>query len=565
MSVNLPDVTERQITTDVLIIGGGSAGTMAALAARRQGLEVALVDKAGIDRSGCGCAGNDHFLAVLESGPEWDTHEAFLKWYHRLTQGLVDMDIPGKVYLSRIKRMVAYMEELGIPMRLDMAHNDYIRTGSFGQPGDYFINFDGRKLKPTVSAEAARVGVKFYRRINITDLLLNDGTVIGAVGFDVRKGDFYTFLSRATIVATGNVSRLYNNQAGMPYNSWHSPYNNGGAQAMAFRAGAELKNMEFVNYTLTPVNFSASALNAIVGMGGYIVNGLGERFLFKYHEKGEKGPRWVMPWGVYWELKEGRGPCYFDMRHLPEEALEHLLNHLLPVDKNTFLDYCQQKGVDVRKDLLEVQISEGQLPAFLGSVSGIYVTLECATTVPGLFAAGACTVTVGSLSGSMCVGETAGEEAAAFASRGGGGKMAITGEELQERKVAIYQPLQRRDGLHYKELEDKLRQVMTLYVGIGRTARGLQAATQELARLEQLYGDLKAENLHELMRVHELRDLLLVAQTITRGALAREESRFGLSHYRGDFPESREEWHCSLHQRRQGTDVVLKRVPPSTL
>lgn len=78
---------------------------------------------------------------------------------------------------------------------------------------------------------------------------------------------------------------------------------------MAYRAGAELKNMEFVNYTLTPVNFSASALNAIVGMGGYIVNGLGKRFLFKYHEKGEKGPRWVMPWGVYWELKEGRGPC----------------------------------------------------------------------------------------------------------------------------------------------------------------------------------------------------------------------------------------------------------------
>ncbi|CEP69339.1 FAD-dependent pyridine nucleotide-disulphide oxidoreductase [Moorella glycerini] len=559
---NLP---EHQITTDVLVIGGGSAGTMAALAARRQGLEVALVDKAGIDRSGCGCAGNDHFLAILESGPEWDTREAFLKWYHRLTQGLVDMAIPEKVFLSRIKRMVAYLEELGIPMRLNTAHNDYIRTGSFGQPGDYFINFDGRKLKPTVSAEAARAGVKFFRRINITDLLLSNGAVSGAVGFDIRKGDFYTFLARATIVATGNVTRLYNNQAGMPYNSWHSPYNNGGAQAMAFRAGAELKNMEFVNYTLTPVNFSASALNAIVGMGGYIVNGLGERFLFKYHEKGEKGPRWVMPWGVYWEIKEGRGPCYFDLRHLPEESLNHLLHHLLPVDKNTFLDYCWQKGVDLRKDLLEVQISEGQLPAFLGSVSGIYVTPECATTVPGLFAAGACAVTVGSLSGSMCVGETAGEEAATFISRGGGVEPVVSREELNARREAIYDPLNRRDGLKYYELENKLRQVMTLYVGIGRTARGLQAAVHELDKLEKLIEDVRAGNLHELMRTHELRDLLLVARAITRGALEREESRFGLSHYRGDFPSSREEWHCSLHQRLENAQVVLQRVAPSSL
>ncbi|WP_338824091.1 hypothetical protein MHOCP_22160 [Moorella humiferrea] len=560
------NLQEHQITTDILVIGGGSAGTMAALAARRQGLEVALVDKGGIDRSGCGCAGNDHFLAILESGPEWDTKEAFLKWYHRLTQGLVDMAIPEKVFLSRIKRMVAYLEELGIPMRLDMANNDYIRTGSFGQPGDYFINFDGRRLKPTISAEAAKIGVKFFRRINVTDLLIDEGRVVGAVGFDIRKGDFYTFLARATIVATGNVTRLYNNQAGMPYNSWHSPYNNGGAQAMAFRAGAELKNMEFVNYTLTPVNFSASALNAIVGMGGYIVNGLGERFLFKYHEKGEKGPRWVMPWGVYWEIKEGRGPCYFDLRHLPEEAINHLLNHLLPVDKNTFLNYCEQKGVDLRKDLLEVQISEGQLPAFLGSVSGIFVTPECATTVPGLFAAGACSVTVGSLSGSMCVGETAGEEAAKYISHDmTNSKPEVSNEELEVKRDIIYRHLNQQGGFKYYELENKLRQVMTLYVGIGRTRRGLLTAIEELAKLEKLLPDVGADNFHELMRLHELKDMLLVAKLITRGALEREESRFGLSHYRGDFPTSREEWHCSLHQRLQDDQINFRRVAPSSL
>lgn len=563
--VNQTGVPEHVVSVDILVLGGGSAGTMAALASRKAGLEVALVDKGGIDRSGCGCAGNDHFLAVLDSGPEWDTREAFLKWYHRLTQGLVDMNIPDKVYLSRIRPMVAYMEDLGIPMRLDAENNDYIRTGSFGQPGDYFINFDGRGLKPIVSGVTEKAGVKFFRRINVTDLLVNGGEVVGAVGFDIRKGDFYQFLAKATIVATGNVTRLYNNQAGMPYNSWHSPYNNGGAQAMTFRAGAELKNMEFVNYTLTPVNFSASALNAIVGMGGYIVNGLGERFLFKHHEKGEKGPRWIMPWGVYWELKEGRGPCYFDLRHLPEKDLDHLVNHLLPVDKNTFLDYCEQKGVDVRKDLMEVQISEGQLPAFLGSVSGIYVTPECATTVPGLYAAGACSVSVGSLSGAMCVGQTAGEEVARNVKSTGAGLGAADKEDLAQKREAIYAPLTRNEGLRQEELETKLRQIMTLYVGIGRTGKGLETAGRELAKLKSLLAGAQASNLHELMRIFEFRDLLEVSQAITRGAREREESRFGLSHYRGDYPESRQEWHCSLHQKLEGDKIIMKKVKPSAL
>lgn len=565
MSFMEQNIKENVVKTDVLVIGGGSAGTMAALAARRQGLEVALVDKAGIDRSGCGAAGNDHFLAVLETGPDWDTHEAFMKWYHRLTQGLVDMKIPPKVYLSRIKKLLAYLEELGVPMREDKENNAYIRTGSFGQPGEYFINFDGRNLKPIVSREAHKIGVKFFRRINIIDLIVNETGVVGAVGFDIRKGDFYVFLAKATVVATGNTTRFYNNQAGMPFNSWHSPYNNGGAQAMAFRAGAEIKNMEFVNYTITPVNFSASGLNAVVGMGGYIVNGLGERFLFRYHEKGEQAPRWVMPWAVYWELKEGRGPCYFDVRHLSEKDLDHLIYNLLPVDKNTFLDYCEQKGVDVRKDLVEIQISEGQHPAFLGSVSGINIGPECATNVPGLFAGGACTVSVGSLSGAMCVGDAAGEGAANFVLNGGGGRLEADEDKIKEIKASLYQHLSNTEGFKPCELEEKLRQVMGLYVSVGRTKMGLENAKAELAKLSNLFNSAKAENLHELMRLYEFRDLLEVAQAVVRGALIREESRFGLSHYRGDFPETREEWHCSLHQKLEKGQVIFRRVPPSSL
>lgn len=564
MGKSISNSNEYHIHTDVLVIGGGDAGTMAAIAARAKGLTVALVDKAGINRSGCSAAGIDHFCAILETGPAWDTHEAFLSWYNKLTHGFVDIDIPEHVFLSRIKKMVHYLEALGINMRLG-PNGEYIRTASFMQPGDYYINFAGQNIKPIISAEAEKAGVDFFKRIAVVDLLKSDGKIVGAVGFHIRTGECYVFHAKATIITTGNVGRLYNNQSGNAYNCWHSPFNNGGAHAWAFRAGAELKNMEFINYTVTPVNFAASGLNAIVGMGGYIVNSLGERFLFKYHERGEKGPRWIIPLGVYDETKEFRGPCYFDLRHLPQDALDHLMHHLLPVDKNTFMDYCDQKGIDVTKDLMEVQISEGQLPAMMGSVTGIYVDKNCATTMPGLYAAGGCSVTVGSLAGAMCGGQTAGEEAAAWVLKNNSSLGQDIKFNIADVKEEIYAPLYKQDGFTYQELEDKLRQIMTLYVGVGRNAQGLQNALQELGKLENRMSEAKAGNYHDLMRINEVKELLLVGQSIARGALMREETRFGLSHHRGDFPETKQEWHCSLHQRKNGDTVSMRKVDPSIL
>lgn len=554
---------EHRVETDVLVIGGGSAGTMAAIEAKKRGLRVSLVDKGGIYRSGCGAAGNDHFLAVLEEGPAWDQPEVFLAWYQRLTQGLADVKVAERVFVQRIKDMVADLEKMGIPMRLDQKNNTFIRTRSFMQPGDYFINFDGRALKPTISRVAAEAGVDFFPHIAITDLLKTDDRVVGAIGFQIRTGEFYVFSAQAVVLATGNVTRMYRNPSGLPYNTWHSPYNNGAAHAMTLKAGGDLKNMEFVNYTLTPKNFSASALNAIVGMGGYIVNSLGERYLFKYHEKGEQGPRWVMPWGTYWEMKEGRGPCYFDLRHLPEEAMEHLLGHLLPVDKNTFMDYCEQKGLDLRRDLMEAQICEGQLPAFLGSVSGIFVDDHCRTVVEGLYACGTCAVGIGSLSGSMCFGQAAGGDAADFV-LGQGGSPAVNENQVRGFKEQVFALARCRGSLTYQEFENKLQQVMSDYVGIGRTEAGLKTAVSELSRLEGMAGELRAENGHELMRVHEALDLLLVCNAIARGALERQESRFGLSHYRGDYPETREEWRKSIHLKLVDGNLAVSYVPVDT-
>ncbi len=295
-------------------------------------------------------------------------------------------------------------------------------------------------------------------------------------------------------------------------------------------------------------------------MGGYLVNAKGERYVFKYHEKGEQGPRWAMPWGTYWEEVEGRGPCYFDLRHLSDSAKKHLIEHLLPVDKNTFMDYCEQKGIDPGTDLMEVQISEGQHPAFLGSVSGIFVDEHCRTTVPGLYAGGACAVGIGSLAGSMCFGQAAGAEAGAYAQ---GTEMSeLVQPQVDELRELTYAPMSSRGDFNYTEAENKLRQIMSDYVSISRNEEGLAAGLSELKALKKLFGQIKAENGHDLMRTHELRDLLLISKAITTGALDRKESRFGLSHYRRDFPETKEEWHKSTHLSLKDGVLNIRYVEP---
>ncbi|WP_434511853.1 FAD-dependent oxidoreductase [Desulfitobacterium sp. AusDCA] len=548
---------EQWIKTDVLVVGGGSAGTMAALEAKKAGCDVVLVDKAGIYRSGCGAAGNDHFLAVLESGPDWDTPDVFLSWYQRLTQGLIDMKIPERVYIQRVKKLALELEEMGIPMK-EGADGGYIRTRSFAQPGDYFINFDGRALKPMVSKKAAAAGVKFITQVAIVDLLTQAGQAVGAVGFHIRTGEFYVFQAKAVVIATGNATGMFENPSGLPYNSWHSPFNTGAAQAMTLRAGAEIKNPEYVNYTITPKNFSASALNAVVGMGGHLVNAKGERYVLKYHEKGEQGPRWAMPWGTYFEEKEGRGPCYFDLRHLSDSAKKHLLEHLLPVDKNTFMDYCEQKGMDPGAELMEIQISEGQHPAFLGSVTGVFVDEFCATTVPGLYSGGACSVGIGSLAGSMCFGQAAGAEAAAYAQRSA--EVSVNTEQVDQLRELTFAPYSSTGTLTYTEAANKLRQIMSDYVSINRNEEGLTVALRELETLKTLQKEVKVEDGHSLMRLLELRDLLLLSEAIALSAIERKESRFGLSHYRSDYPETREEWHNSTHVTFKDGNLKIKYV-----
>ena len=528
------------MSTDVLIIGGGIAGCMAAIGAREKSdVDVLILEKANVSRSGDAGAGNDHLLAHLNSGEDWDTDQAMCDYYTRLSQGFTDIEIPYRLHISIIKNIVDKLESYGIEMR-DPKTGEYIRTRSFGQPGPYFINFKGKNIKPILAGEVKKLGVKTINRINVTNLLTDGKKVLGAVGFNVRNGKFYVIRSKTTILTTGDVTRLWPNQSGLPFDTWMSPFNNGAGHAMAFRAGARLANMELTISTITPKGFSASGLNAFIGMGSYLWNSAGERYMKKYHPMGENAPRYMLALATYREINEGRGPCYVDCRHLSKKAMTHLKTNLLSIDKDTFMIFVEQKGLELEKDMLELQISEIQIGGITGSLSGLVIDKRGRTNLNRLYAAGACTVPSYALAGALSTGYSVGIEAgkSALGISNGSGRI---NKQIEKEILDVYAPLRRKKGAHHKRFENRLRQIMLDYVGYQKTEKGLKTGLEKLEDLESRAGEIKAENLHELMRISEFKDLLLIGKLVSIAALKRKESRMGLAHIRGDYPDQDDE------------------------
>jgi len=553
-------VQKKVINTDVLVVGGGVAGCMAAIAARDTApVDVTILEKAALVRSGDAGAGNDHFLAHLNSGPEWDTDEAMATYYSRLSQGLAPVAVAKVLHLNRISEIIEKLESYGIPIR-DRKTGEFIRTKSFGQPGPYYINFKGKHLKPALAEQVKKRNVRVVNRVNATSLLSEGKKVFGAMGFNVRSGEFYEVRSKVTILALGDAVRLWPNVSGLPFNTWMSPFNNGAGYAMAFKAGAELANMEIAAVTVVPKGFSAAGLNAFTGMGSYLLNSAGERYMLKYHPMGEGAPRNTLALGTYREYVEGRGPCYIDCRHLSKEALKHLTENLLPIDKDTLVMFLNQKHLRLDRDLVEIGISEMQMAGFTGSVSGIVIDRAGRTTVDRLYAAGACTVPSFALSGAFATGYSVGEQAAQACNRLTRKESGWAGQ-VEKEIARVYAPCDRSDGVGYKRLEDRLRQIMFDYAGYVKNERGLKTGLEKLKDLEKRIDQIKAENFHELMRALEFQDLLLTGKLVVTSALARKESRMGLSHLRADYPDESNAGakdSTIIKAGRQGMEVIFR-------
>jgi len=545
----------HDIETDVAVIGGGTAGLNAAMGAAESGLQVLVVDKAHIQRSGAIAGGIDHFMAYLENGEDWDSREAYLGYVSRVARGAANTKITEKVYCDELPAAIERIESLGVSLRdpREGANNDFFRTQSMGQPGPYWINFNGKDLKPRMAREIKRRRCKVLNRVQVSKLFIHDGVLAGFTGFDVRNGDFYRVRAKAVIISTGNTNRMFKTQNGNPFNLWYCPANTGDLHRAAFDAGVELANMEYVRMTITVKGFSTPGFNAFFGMGCKLVNSLGDQFMVNYHPMADKAPRNHMVWAALQETKEGRGPIYMDARHLSGRDLQHLFA-TLGTDKETLPDFLTAKGYDQEGALIEMSVSEPMQarPSELCG-SGIKIDENCASNIPGIFAAGDASDQMGCLHMCTTGGFAAGKSAAAYAANVK--KRPPLGARASEKeRKRILRPLQLNQGTQYNEFENIIRIVATDHFGPVKTEMSLTTALEKFARMDAEQDRLKAGDMHELMRCHEAMNIHEVAKIMASAALARKESRFAPYHYRADFTETDDENFCGLIAVSKGAD-----------
>jgi adenylylsulfate reductase subunit A len=538
--------------TDVAVIGGGTDGLNCAMAAAEKGFNVLVVDKANIARSGAIAGGIDHFMAYLETGEPWDSREAWLSFVGKLARGAANLRVHEAVFCEELKAAIERTERIGIPLR-NPGTGKFFRTRALGQPGPYSINFNGKLLKPKMAEEVRRLGCQVLDRVQVTRLFLYDGQLAGFTGFNIRTGDFYQIQAKATIISTGNTNRMFESQTGNPFNLWYCPACTGDLHRQAFDIGVELANMEYVRMTVVPKGFSAPGFNAFFGMGSHLINSLGEQFMGRYHPMGDGAPRNMVVWACLQELREGRGPIYMDCRHLSERDREHLFT-TLGYDKDTLPDFLVRKGYNLAGTMIEMTVSEAmQARPTEQCGSGMKIDEKCASNVPGLFAAGDSSDQMGCLHMCMAGGYKAGKSAAEYAAKSGH-LLPLDPKATAEERQRVFRPLEKKRGISYPEFENVVRIITTDHFGPVKTERSLLAALEKLHGLDGSREDLKANSLHDLMRVHEAMNIQQVAKITATAALARKESRFPPYHYRADFTQTDDENFCGLIVVKKGPD-----------
>lgn len=553
----IPDVADAvRIDCDVLVIGGGTAGTMAALTAAENGAQVLLLEKAHVRHSGALAMGMDGVNnAVIPGKAEPEDYVAEIT---RANDGIVNQ---RTVYQTATRgfAMVQRLERYGVKFEKD-EHGEYAvrrvhRSGSYVLPMP-----EGKDVKKALyrvlRQRSMREKIRIENRLMPVRVLTQDGRAVGAAAFNTRTGEFVTVAAKAVILSTGACGRLGLPASGYLYGTYENPTNAGDGYAMAYHAGAELSGIECfqVNPLIKDYNGPACAYVANP-FGGYQVNALGERFVDSDYWSGQ------MMAEVKEEIESARGPIYLKVSHLADETLTTLENILHTTERPTRGTFHANRGHDYRTHDIEMHISEIGLCSG-HSASGVWVDEHARTTVPGLYAAGdlAC-VPHNYMIGAFVYGDLAGEHAASTLSE------VAAPEELPSGQVAeahdlIYRPLRHPDGPPQPQVEFKLRRFVNDYVAPPKTATKLSIAVQTFERMEAEVEGIGARTPHELMRAAEVSFIRDCAEMAARSSLTRTESRWGLYHERADLPQRDDtQWryHLNLYKGDDGAMQFVKR------
>ncbi|MGX1881643.1 fumarate reductase/succinate dehydrogenase flavoprotein subunit [Streptomyces sp. NPDC055287] len=557
--MDIPSLTDaEELSCDVLVIGGGTAGTMAALTAAEHGANVLLLEKAHVRHSGALAMGMDGVNnAVVPGHAEPDDYVAEIT---RANDGIVDQSTVRQTAVRGFA-MVKRLESYGVKFEKD-EHGDYAvrqvhRSGSYVLPMP-----EGKDVKKVLYRQLRRREMRERIRIEnrvmpVRVLTGDDGRAVGAAGFHTRTGAFVTVRAGAVILATGAAGRLGLPASGYLYGTYENPTNAGDGYAMAYHAGAELTGIECfqINPLIKDYNGPACAYVANP-FGGYQVNRHGERFVDSDYWSGRMMAEFRD------ELASDRGPVYLKLSHLPEESVAALEGILHSTERPTRGTFHAGRGHDYRTHDIEMHISEIGLCGG-HSASGVRVDDHGRTTVPGLYAAGdlAC-VPHNYMIGAFVFGDLAGEDA----SRNRAYKGELSSEQLRDAHELIYRPLRHPDGPPQTQVEYKLRRFVNDYVAPPKSGARLSLAVEHFERMRSEIAGMGAATPHELMRCAEVGFIRDCAEMAARASLARTESRWGLYHERTDHPrQDDQDWlhHLDLRKSPSGAmEFTARPVEP---
>lgn len=519
-----------KISTDVLIIGGGTAGCYAALTiSENSDKKVLICEKAHIKRSGCLAAGVNALNAYIVEGRKPQDYVDYAK---KDADGIVREDLLLTMS-EKLNEVTDRLEKLGLVILKD-------ENGKYVTRGNRNLKINGENIKPILADAVEKAkNVTVLNRVNIFDYSVKDNKINGAFGFGIENGIFYTIEAKAVIIATGGAAGLYkpNNPGFSRHKMWYPPFNTGAGYAMGIRAGAEMTTFEMRFIALRCKDTIAPTGTLAQGVGAKQINSLGEVYETKYGLTTSE-----RVYGTVNENQEGRGPCYLRTEGITAEQDESLLKAYLNMAPSQTIKWIES-GRNPSRQNVEI---EGTEPYIVGghTASGYWVDTDRATTIEGLFAggdvAGGCPQKY--VTGALAEGEIAGLSAVKYVDSKESFEK-ISDEDINYHLRETEKYLTDRHSLYTTEqLEEAMQTVMDSYAGGIKTnyrfnEKQLDIADCKIRQLETLTDDLYAEDFHELMYICELKERLTVCKSVIAHLRARKETRWHSFAENLDYPE----------------------------
>lgn len=514
----------EKIETDLLIIGGGTAGCYAAItAAESSDLSILILEKANIKRSGCLAAGVNAINAYITKGRKPSDYVEYAK---KDADNIVREDLLLTM-AQGLNKVTENMENMGLVILKD-------ENGEYVSRGNRNIKINGENIKVILSQKIKKLSnVSVMNHVNVTDYIVKDNKIYGAFAFSIKDEVFYEIKAKKVICATGGAAGLYkpNNSGFSRHKMWYPPFNTGAGYAMGINNGAEMTTFEMRFIALRCKDTIAPTGTIAQGAGAKQVNSKGDIYETKYGLTTSE-----RVYGTVMENLEGRGPCYLKTEGISSEMSEDLKKAYLNMAPSQTLKWIES-GKNPSEENVEI---EGTEPYIVGghTASGYWVDTKRETTIKGLFAAG--DVAGGCpqkyVTGALVEGEIAALEAV---------------RQIKQEKISIYEfsendesylldkkVIEAEDFLNFdkplfsiEDLEEAMQKIMDTYAGgISRNyaynEKQLNIADEKIDEVINLTNKLRAEDMHELMFVYELKERLTVCKSVIAHLRERKETRW---------------------------------------